>query len=83
MFKLDSSEWQGIPDQLILWKDRWAILEMKRSANSPFQPNQEYYIDQFNQMSYSSVVYPENKEAVLNDLQHAFGTRRTSRNSLR
>jgi hypothetical protein len=83
MFKLDSSEWQGIPDQLILWEDRWAILELKRSANSPFQPNQEWYIDQFNKMSYSSVCYPENKEAVLHEIQQAFGTGRTSRNAKR
>jgi hypothetical protein len=76
MFKLDSSQQQGIPDRLILWRDRWAILEVKRSANSPFRPNQEWYIDQFNQMSYSSVIYPENKEAVLNELQYAFGARR-------
>lgn len=76
MFKLDSSQQQGIPDRLILWRDRWAILEVKRSANSPFRPNQEWYINQFNQMSFSSVIYPENKEAVLNDLQYAFASRR-------
>lgn len=76
MFKLDSSEIQGIPDQLILWRDRWAILEVKRSANSPFRPNQEYYIDMFNRMSFSSVIYPENKEAVLNAIQHTFASRR-------
>lgn len=76
MFKLDSSQRQGIPDRLILWRDRWAVLEVKRSANSPFRPNQEWYIDQFNRMSYASVIYPENKEAVLNDLQRAFTSRR-------
>jgi len=76
MFKLDSSQRQGIPDRLILWRDRWAILEVKRSANSPFRPNQEWYINHFNEMSYSSVIYPENKEAVLNEIQQAFTSRR-------
>lgn len=83
MFKLDSSEWQGIPDQLILWEDRWAILELKRSANSPYQPNQEWYIKQFNQMSYSSVCYPENKEVVLSEIQQAFSSRGKTRHAIR
>jgi hypothetical protein len=81
--KLDTSEWQGVPDLLILWEDLWATLEVKRSANSPFQPNQEHYIDHFNRMSFSSVIYPENKEAVLNDLQHTFESRRQARNAFR
>jgi hypothetical protein len=72
IMKLDSSEFQGIPDLLILWEDRWAILEVKRSANSPFQPNQEWYLEQFNRLSFASVIFPENKEAVLHDLQQAF-----------
>lgn len=79
IFKLDSSEYQGIPDLLILFGSQWAILEVKRSSDSDFQPNQEWYIDQFNQMSFSSVIFPENKEAVLDDLQQTFGTRRSPR----
>lgn len=76
IFKLDSSEFQGIPDLLILFENKWAILEVKRSANSDYQPNQEWYIEQFNAMSFSSVIFPENKEAVLDDLQLAFSVRR-------
>lgn len=79
IFKLDSSEFQGIPDLLILFGNQWAILEVKRSEPTradDYQPNQEWYIDQFNQMSFSSVIFPENKEAVLNELQQAFGSYR-------
>lgn len=79
IFKLDSSEFQGIPDLLILWGSQWAILEVKRSRIADYQPNQEWYIDQFNQMSFSSVIFPENKEAVLDDLQQTFRARRSSR----
>ena len=79
MFKLDSSERQGVPDQLILWEDRWAILEVKRSANERFQPNQEWYIEEFNNMSFSSVIYPENKEEVLNAIQQTFRADRQTR----
>lgn len=74
--KLDSGEYQGIPDLLILWGPQWAILEAKRSADAPYRPNQKWYINLFNEMSFSSAIFPENKEAVLNDLQQAFGARR-------
>lgn len=73
---------QGIPDLLILWRDRWALLEAKRKTPtkaSDFQPNQEWYIEEFDNMSFSACIYPENKEAVLNDLQQAFLSRRSTR----
>lgn len=71
IMKLDSSYIQGIPDLLILYGDRWATLECKRSANAPKRPNQDYYVDLMNRMSFSSIIYPENKEEVLYDLQQA------------
>jgi len=79
IIKLDANEQQGIPDLLILFNDRWAILEAKRDAQAPFRPNQEWYIEQFDRMSFSSVIYPENKEVVLNALQQAFSSRRKAR----
>lgn len=70
--KLDSSHIQGIPDLLILYKDKWATLECKKSLKAAKQPNQEYYVGLMNQMSFSRFVCPENKEEVLHDLQQAF-----------
>lgn len=70
--KLDSGDIQGIPDLLILWKNKWATLENKRSASASKRPNQEYYVNKMNEMSFSRFIYPENKEEVLNELCKAF-----------
>lgn len=80
--KLDTSYQQGIPDLLILFGDKWAVLEVKRkrpTRESDFEPNQEWFIDTLNEMSFSACIYPENEEEVLNDLQHALQPRRTAR----
>ena len=69
---LDPTEIQGIPDLLILYKNKWATLECKKYAGASKQPNQEYYVKQMNKMSFSRFIYPENKEEVLNELQQAF-----------
>lgn len=73
VLKNDPEYLQGIPDLLLLWKDRWAMLEVKANIYARFQPNQEWYIDHLDQMSYAAMICPENKEEVLNDLKQAFG----------
>jgi hypothetical protein len=65
---LDPNEIQGIPDLLILYEDKWAVLEGKKSANASLRPNQEYYVDLMDSMSFASVIYPENKDEVLDAL---------------
>lgn len=70
IFKMEQI--QGIPDLLVLYKDKWALLEVKRSANAIRQPNQEYYVDLLNKMSFSSFIYPENRDEVLKALSEKF-----------
>ena len=70
--KLDSGDIQGIPDLLILYKNKWATLENKRSATASKSPTQEYYVNKMNEMSFSRFIFPENKEEVLNELRKAF-----------
>jgi len=83
ILKNDTSYLQGIPDLLVLYKNKWAMLEVKASPTSPHQPNQDYYVDVLDIMSFSAFIYPENEEEVLNDLQQAFEPRRTARLSQR
>lgn len=70
--KLDSSYIQGIPDLLILYKNKWATLENKRSEKASHQPNQDYYVEKMNNMSFSRFIYPENKNDVVNELTNFF-----------
>ena len=73
VLKNDSALRQGIPDLLLLWERHWAMFEVKASANEPFQPNQEFYINKLNKMSVALVVYPENMWEVIRAVQSAFG----------
>ena len=72
VMKNDSSYIQGIPDLLVLYKDKWASIEVKKSANAKHQPNQDYYVNKMKDMSYSSFISPENKNTVLNELKNLF-----------
>lgn len=74
VMKNDPGYIQGIPDLIVLHNERWAALECKRSADAHHQPNQEYYVNKLDQMSFARFVYPENKEQVLYDLQKAFNS---------
>ena len=72
VMKNDASYIQGIPDLLVLYRDKWASLECKKSASASKRPNQEYYVGLMNEMSFSRFISPENKDEILNELHLYF-----------
>lgn len=72
ILKNDARYKQGIPDIIILYKNKWAMLECK--VRKKEQPNQPYYISKLNKMSFARFINPMNKEDVLHDLQSTFGS---------
>lgn len=72
VMKNDASYIQGIPDLVVLYEGRWAALECKRSENAKHQPNQDYYVERMNNMSFARYICPENKKEVLDDLERTF-----------
>lgn len=69
---LDPTEIQGIPDLLILYKNKWATLEGKKNATAKHRPNQDHYVKIMDDMSFSRFIYPENKDQVLDELSLHF-----------
>lgn len=74
VLKTDPRYIQGIPDLVIFWKDHWAALECKNTRTADRQPNQQYYVNVMDSMSYANFVYPENKEEVLDEMERSFET---------
>ena len=72
VMKNDSSYIQGIPDLLVLYKNMWASLEVKKNAKASRRPNQEYYVERMDNMSFSRFVCPENKDEVMYELHLYF-----------
>lgn len=72
ILKLDPNDTQGIPDLLILYENKWATLENKKSSKANHQPNQDYYVEKMDNMSFSRFIYPENKEEVVEKLTSFF-----------
>jgi hypothetical protein len=81
IFKQDSSQYQGIPDLLVLYKKHWAMLECKESLTASKQPNQEWYVEVMNDMSFAAFICPENKKEIIDALQQSFKLTGLSRNT--
>ena len=72
VFHLDPNEYQGAPDLLVLYNNHWAALEGKKDEDSSHRPNQDYYVNKMNDMSFARFIYPQNAKEVLNELERSF-----------
>lgn len=72
IIKTDPNYIQGLPDLLILYRNRWAALECKRAKDANKQANQPFWVSYLDGMSFASFIFPENEREVLDDLQRAF-----------
>lgn len=79
IMKNDPNYIQGIPDLTILSGDKWATLEIKKSKDATHQPNQDFYVERMNNMSYSAFIFPENKEEVLHEMAQSLKPKRRTR----
>lgn len=71
ILKNDPSYLQGIPDLVIFYGVRYAFLEVKASETTKVQPNQPYYIELLNSMSFAAFIYPSIEKEVLRALDRA------------
>jgi hypothetical protein len=84
IFNMDpNTTHQGIPDLLMLFNGRWAMLEVKGSYDAKRQPNQDYWVEFYDKLSFASFICPEIEEEVLDELQRSLSPRRRSRVSQR
>ena len=63
---------KGIPDRLILFNDRYAMLEFKRDANAKVQPGQPGWVRHLDNIAFARFVYPDNGEQVYKELMEYF-----------
>ena len=73
ILKNDPNYIQGIADLILLNGNHYAILEVKKDRQARHQPNQDWYVDHFNQMgAYADFIFPENEAHVLNSISSYF-----------
>ena len=76
LIKNDAGYIKGFPDWTMFYKNKYAVLEIKKNKNAQHQPNQDYYVDLINSMGFARFVYPENKNDVIEDLKRYFKKRK-------
>ena len=72
VLKNDAQLKQGIPDLLVLYRNKWAALEVKKSEMASHRPNQDMRVERMNEMSYASFIFPENEEQVFAEMMEVF-----------
>lgn len=73
VLKTDPSYIQGFPDLLFLYSNFWAALEVKMATASARRPNQKYWVNRLDLLSFSRFIYPSNLGKVFDELEEALG----------
>lgn len=76
VYKMDPNYIQGTPDLLMLYGDRWAMFECKANEKSTHRPNQDYWVNRLNKMSFAAFIHPKNRKEILDEVQQLLGSRR-------
>lgn len=71
ILKNDPNYIQGVPDLSIFTPNGWAMLEVKKGPKAPHRPNQDYYVSSLGEWSFTSFIFPENEEEVLDAMERA------------
>lgn len=58
----------GFPDITMYDGERWAMLECKREKAARKRPNQKYWVNRMNSMSFARFIFPENRKEVMAEL---------------
>lgn len=72
VLKNDAQLKQGVPDLLVLYNDKWAALEVKKSKNASHRPNQDIFVEKMDDMSFAQFIYPENEDFIFKELRGWF-----------
>lgn len=72
VLKTDPTYIQGFPDLLILFGNRWAALEVKKSGTAKHRPNQDLWVARLNKMSFAAFIWPKSKKEVLDAMDRSF-----------
>ena len=71
----DPTYFWSVPDVYFFLGSFWAALEFKRTEGSSRRPNQEYWVEVLDKMSFARFVYPGVEEEVLSELEAAIQNR--------
>lgn len=72
VIKTDPSYIRSFPDLLFLFGRNWAAFEAKRGVYAPKQPNQDYYVETLDNMSFARFVNKRNYLEVVHEMEQTF-----------
>lgn len=69
ILKLDPmTNYQGIPDKLVVYEGRVGFLETKSGFKAKNRPNQPYHVERLGHVGFSAFINPDNCDEVLDAL---------------